>query len=120
MAGSTGQVRRGDILWTDLPEPAAADDHRAAGRRPTIIVTRTEWLPFVSVVQIVPLTNSTGRVAAGEVRVTLEHGPSKAQANALTTVNWTQLDLSVGGYVDSLSYHDVVQVDDALRAVLDL
>ena len=59
-------LAQGQIWWAELPAPA--------GRRPVLILTRSEAIPRLANVTVAPITRSV-RGIASEVFLTPEDGP---------------------------------------------
>lgn len=57
-------VKRGDVCWTDLPQ---------AGRRPVLVLTRSEAIPVLRQILVAPLT-TTIRGIPTEVRLGRDDG----------------------------------------------
>jgi len=59
------KIDQGDIWWADLPDPT--------GRRPVLVLTRTDAIPSLANVTVAPLTR-TIRGIPSEVRITTQDG----------------------------------------------
>jgi mRNA interferase MazF len=104
-------VRRGDIFWADLGQPA--------GRRPVCILTRDAAIEVLSAVTCAPITR-TVRGILSEVEV----GPAEGLPNQsviscdnLITIPTSLLDPDPVGHLELV---DRVKLDRALRYALDI
>lgn len=101
-------MRRGDLYWADLP----------GGRRPVVVVTRTEVLEFLTSVTAAIVT-STLRDLPSHVRVDSEHGLDREcniNCDVLVPVRRAELTEPIGP-LDAVT---LARLDDALRFALDL
>jgi len=71
------QLEQGEIWWADLPEPA--------GRRPVLILTRSDAIPVLSNVTVAPLTRSIRGIPT-EVELTESHGVPTRSAISLDNI----------------------------------
>jgi mRNA interferase MazF len=76
-------VRRGDICWAELSE---------AGRRPVLVLTRSEAIPALRLVLVAPLT-TTIRGIPTEIRLGLDDGVPR---ECVVSVDNTQLVERIG------------------------
>ena len=103
-------VKRGEVYWGDLGP---------AGRRPALIVTRSEVIGVRSRVTVAPITR-TIRAIASEVPVGKDEGlpaSSIASCDNLITVDKRALDPTPVG---RLSLSMTVALDAALRFALGI
>jgi mRNA interferase MazF len=103
-------MRRGDLYWARLPEPA--------GWRPVVIVSRTAAVRARPVVTIAPVTR-TIRGIASELRLGPEDGLKAAcvaNCDNLETVLKSRLTETIA----SLDPHKLVALDRALRYALGI
>ena len=101
---------RGDVFWANLPGPA--------GRRPVVIVSRSEAVRVRTLVTIAPVTK-TIRGIASEVPLGREQGLRArcvANCDSLKTVSKRRLTKRIG----SLDSHKLVALDEALRYALGI
>jgi mRNA interferase MazF len=104
-------VQRGDLFWADLPGPA--------GRRPVVIVSRSEAVEVRTSVTVAPVTRTIRRIES-EVPLGLEQGlrsRSVANCDSLRTIPKRRL---LSKRIGSLDSHKLVQLDDALRYALGI
>jgi mRNA interferase MazF len=103
-------VERGDVFWANLPG--------AAGRRPVVIVSRSEAVRVRALVTIAPVTKTIRRIAS-EVPLGRAQGlRSRCVANcdSLKTVSKRRLTKRIS----SLDSHKLVALDHALRYALGI
>ena len=103
-------MERGDIFWANLPGPA--------GRRPVVIVSRSEAVRIRTLVTVAPVTKTIRRIAS-EVPLGREQGlraRSVANCDSLKTVSKRRLTKRIG----SLDSHKLVALDAALRYALGI
>lgn len=106
-----GVVRRGDIVWADLPEPI--------GRRPVCVLTRDAVIPVLASLVCATITR-TPRGTPTEVGVGSEHGlPAGSVINCdnLVTVPASRLDPEAAGHLD---FWTRLEVDRTLAYSLDI
>jgi mRNA interferase MazF len=104
-------VQRGDLFWADLPGPA--------GRRPVVIVSRSEAVEVRTSVTVAPVTRTIRRIES-EVPLGREQGlrsRSVANCDSLRTIPKRRL---LSKRIGSLDSHKLVQLDDALRYALGI
>lgn len=98
---------QGQIVWADLPEPV--------GRRPALILTRTDALRRLSNVTVAPLTRTIRGINA-EVRLSEADGlPSECVVSLenILTIPAESLDTRIA----TLNRARMVEVFDAIRFV---
>jgi mRNA interferase MazF len=103
-------MQRGDVFWANLPGPE--------GRRPVVIVSRSEAVRVRTIVTVAPVTKTIRRIAS-EVPLGREQGlraRSVANCDSLKTVSKRRLMTRIG----SLDSHKLVALDDALRFALGI
>ena len=109
--GLSGEgLQRGDLFWANLPG--------SAGRRPVVIVSRSEAVSVRTLVTIAPVTKTIRRIAS-EVPLGHEQGllaRCVANCDSLKTVSKRRLTKRIG----SLDSHKLVVLDDALRFALGI
>ena len=104
-------MRRGDVFWADLGEPA--------GRRPVCVLTRDAAIPVLTAVTCAPITR-TIRGIRSEVELGPEHGLHErcvVNCDNLLTIPTGSLDPEPVGRLDEISR---ARVDQALRYALDI
>jgi mRNA interferase MazF len=104
-------VRRGEIYWAELGEPA--------GRRPVCVVTRDAAIDVLTAVTCAPITR-TIRGIQSEVRVGPEEGlpePSVVTCDNLVTIPKSTFDRE---RVGQLGLEQRAALDRALRYSLDI
>lgn len=104
-------MQRGDLFWADLPGPA--------GRRPVVIVSRSEAVEVRTSVTVAPVTRTIRRIES-EVPLGREQGlrsRSVANCDSLRTIPKRRL---LSKRIGSLDSHKLVQLDDALRYALGI
>jgi mRNA interferase MazF len=103
-------VERGDVFWANLPG--------SAGRRPVVIVSRSEAVRVRTAVTIAPVTRTIRRIGS-EVPLGREQGlrvRCVANCDSLKTISKRRLTRRMG----SLDSHKLVALDDALRYALGI
>ena len=103
-------MRRGDVYWADLPG--------GAGRRPIVIVSRTEAVRVRSLVTVAPVTRTIRRLAS-EVPLGPPQGlkvRSVATCDSLRTISKALLRRRIG----SLDADSLIRLDRALRYALGI
>jgi mRNA interferase MazF len=68
---------QGEVWWADLPEPA--------GRRPVVVLTRSDAIPVLANVTVAPLTRSIRGIPT-EVELTEAHGVPTRSAVSLDNI----------------------------------
>jgi mRNA interferase MazF len=104
-------VKRGEIYWAELGEPA--------GRRPVCVVTRDAAIDVLTAVTCAPITR-TIRGIRSEVEVGPEEGlpePSVVTCDNLVTIPRSAFDRE---QVGQLSLEQTATLDRALRYALDI
>ena len=110
MARALG-VRRGELYWAHLPDPI--------GRRPVLIVTRTEVLGVRTSVTVAPITRTVRRIPS-EVALDRSHGlraASVANCDSLQTIQKVSLGQRPMG---QLADREFLTLDRALRYALGI
>ena len=103
-------MRRGDVYWAELPG--------AAGRRPVVIVSRTDAVRVRSLVTVAPVTRTIRRLES-EVPLGPDQGlrtRSVANCDSLRTVSKRRLKRRVG----ALDPGSLIRLDRALRYALGI
>jgi mRNA-degrading endonuclease toxin of MazEF toxin-antitoxin module len=103
-------VERGDVFWANLPG--------SAGRRPVVIVSRSEAVRVRAAVTVAPVTRTIRRIAS-ELPLGREQGlrvRCVANCDSLNTISKRRLTRRLG----SLDSHKLVALDDALRYALGI
>ena len=98
------------MFWANLPGPA--------GRRPVVIVSRSEAVRVRAAVTIAPVTRTIRRIAS-ELPLGHEQGlrvRCVANCDSLKTVSKNRLTKKLG----SLDSHKLVALDNALRYALGI
>jgi mRNA interferase MazF len=103
-------MRRGDVWWANLPDPA--------GRRPVVLLSRNEAYAVRELVTIAPLTTRV-RGIPSEVPLDRPDGVPRPCAVNLDTVTTIPKHL-LASPVTSLSDVRMAAVDRALRFALGL
>jgi mRNA interferase MazF len=106
-------MRRGDVYWVDF-DPARGGEIQK--RRPAVIVSNNAATRIQNRVQVVPLTSNTTTVHRWEALVSINGASSKALADQIRTVAKERLTDHIG----TLSLHDLLAMEKALRVQLDL
>ncbi len=112
-------IRRGDIHWVDLGEPAGS---RPAKLRPVVIVQAPSYNAsrLATTIAIVVTSNTALAAMPGNVflpaTVTGLRRDSVANVTALVTVEKGELGAPAGAVPETL----MLEIDDGLRAVLAL
>jgi mRNA interferase MazF len=106
-------MKRGEVWWVNFAGSSGGEIQK---QRPAVIISNDMANRFLNRVQVVPLTNSTGRVYPSEALVTVRGKKSKAMADQLATVSKTRLTNRIG----RLSKDDIVRIEDAIRLQLGL
>ena len=104
-------MRRGEVYWADLPDPA--------GRRPVVVVGRGESLRRLPRVLVAPVSSNVRRLDS-EVPVGTAEGiphPSTVQCDALQSIHRQEIETHPIGSLDSVKMR---LLDDALRYALDV
>jgi mRNA interferase MazF len=104
-------VRRGELYWAHLPDPI--------GRRPVLIVTRTEMLGVRASVTVAPITRTIRRIPS-EVALDRSHGlriPSVANCDSLQTIPKSTLGRRPMG---RLAVRELLVLDRALCYALGI
>lgn len=104
-------MRRGDIFWADLGEPA--------GRRPVCVLTRDAAIPVLTAVTCAPITR-TIRGIRSEVELAPEHGLDEecvVSCDNLLTIPTALLGPEPVGRLDDIAR---ARLDQALRYALDI
>ena len=103
-------MERGEVFWANLPGPA--------GRRPVVIVSRSEAVRVRNAVTVAPVTRTIRRIAS-ELPLGRDEGlrvRCVANCDSLKTVSKRLLTKRLG----SLDSHKLVALDDALRYALGI
>ena len=103
-------MKRGEIWWAELPEPA--------GKRPVVLLSRDDAYPVRELVTVAPVTT---RIRDIPVEVPLGKNEGLARAcvvniDTITTIPKKRLVEKIG----LLSVKKVRQLDDAIRFALGL
>ncbi len=114
-------MKRGEVYWADLV-PRSGSEQR--GRRPVIVIShdafnQTEgWRSII----VVPLSTSAAQAGRGPSAVMLQEGTaglgkdSVALCHQVTTLDRSKLTQRIG----ELNWREVRQVEDGLKAAMDL
>ena len=103
-------MRRGEVWWVQFPAPV--------GRRPAVLISRTQAYRVRQAVTIVPLTRTIRKIPV-EVELGPEDGvPHRSVANAdtITTVPKT----AVVDYLTILPPGKMEQLEQAIKFALEL
>lgn len=103
-------MRRGEVWWADLPEPA--------GRRPVVLLSRDEAYAVRELVTVAPVTTRI-RDTPVEVRLGPEEGLDRecvVNLDAITTMPQADLDERMA----SLGVERQAQIDQAIHFALGL
>lgn len=103
-------MKRGEVWWAHLPEPA--------GRRPVVLLSRDSAYRVRSAVTVAPVTRTIRSIPV-EVLLDQEDGlPSRCVVNLddLTTIPKSLIKERIS----VLSAERVQQIDEAIRFALDL
>lgn len=103
-------MRRGDVWWAELPAPA--------GRRPVLLLSRSEAYAVRELVVVAPLTTRIRRIPTEVPLGRAEGLPRRCVANLDTVTTIPKRTLSTR--VSTLSPAKVAEVDRALRFALGL
>ncbi len=103
-------MRRGEVWWADLPQPA--------GRRPVLLLSRNEAYLVRSLVTVAPISTRVRSIPV-EVALGVEDGLPKACAanlDSLVTIPKASLDRRIA----SLSGEKLDAAEKAIHFALDL
>jgi mRNA interferase MazF len=103
-------VRRGEVWWAELPDPA--------GRRPVILLSRNEAYAVRELVTVAPVT-SRRRGIPSEVPLDRTDGLPRACAASLDTITTIPKQI-LTRRIAQLEQPKVVAIDRALRFALGL
>lgn len=114
-------MKRGDVYWADLI-PRSGSEQK--GRRPVIIISHDGFnlTPGWRSIIVVPISTSTTQARRGPTAVHLPKGTaglrkvSVALCHQVTTLDRAKLTQHIG----TLSTDLLMQVENALKAALDL
>lgn len=101
------KIRQGEIWWADLPAPA--------GRRPVLVLTRSDAIAHMGNVTVAPLTR-TVRDIDSEVVLSPSHGVPTVCAVSLDNI-MTIVKTILDRRVVTLSADTMKQVFEAIRFV---
>ena len=104
-------MRRGELYWAHLPDPV--------GRRPVLVVTRTQVLGVRTSVTVAPITRTVRRIPS-EIALGRSHGlraASVANCDGLQTIPKASLGRRPIG---RLSVTELLGLDRALRYALGI
>jgi mRNA interferase MazF len=104
-------MRRGDIYWAHVPSPV--------GRRPVLVVTRTNALTFLTRITVAPITTVVRGIPT-EVGVGADNGlprASVAGCDSLMTIDRGDIDPE---RIGSLRASQLVDLDNALKFALGI
>lgn len=103
-------MRRGEVWWIRFPKPV--------GRRPAVLVSRSEAYGVRSAITVVPLTRTIRSIPVEVVLGPADGIPIESVANAdsVTTVP----NRLVGDYLTTLSPQKLGALERALKFALDL
>lgn len=104
-------MRRGEIRYADVDG--------GFGRRPVLIVTTTEIIPFLNAVTCAPITTALReiptRIALGPAEGLRE--PSEGVCDSLVTLPKSQIDTARTGFLDE---DRIGELDRAIARALDI
>jgi mRNA interferase MazF len=103
-------MKRGEVWWAQLPDPA--------GRRPVVLLSRDSAYRVRSAVTVAPVTRTIRNIPV-EVLLDQKDGlPSRCVVNLddVTTISKSFLKERIA----ALSAERMQQIDDAIRFALDL
>lgn len=103
-------MRRGEIWWADLPQPA--------GRRPVLLLSRNDAYEVRALVTIGPITTRIRGIPV-EVELGTTDGLPRTCVVNLDTIT-TIPKSSLGDRLTSLSFDRMAEVEDALRFALGI
>jgi mRNA interferase MazF len=106
-------MKRGEVWWVNFDPSTGGEIHK---KRPAVIVSNNAANQFLNRVQVVPLTNSVGKLYPSEAYITLRGKKAKAMADQLTTVNKKRLINQAG----SVSKTELESLERAIMIQLDL
>ena len=98
---------QGEIWWADLPAPS--------GRRPILILTRSDAIPLLTNVTVAPLTRTVRGIPA-EVALSVTDGVPTDCAVSLENILTVPQEL-LARRIAQLSEHKMRAVFDAIRHV---
>lgn len=103
-------MKRGEVWWADLPEPA--------GRRPVVLLTRNGAYAYLSKITLAALT-TTIRATPSHVLVGEEDGLARPSAINLDDIHGVRKG-RLTERICELSPSRMAEVDEALRYALGL
>lgn len=106
-------MHRGEVWWVDF-DPSVGGETRKV--RPAIIISNDAANAALNRLQVVPLTNNTGRVYPSEALVLIAGQPSKAMADQITIASKTRLKSKLA----TLSKDEIREVEKAIHVQLGL
>ena len=106
-------MKRGEVWWVNF-EPSVGSETRKI--RPAVIVSNNSAYTHLNRVQIVPLTNNTGKCYPSEAVVVFNNAENKVMADQIATVDKQRLQSLAG----SISNKDLKQVERAIKVQLGL
>ena len=103
-------MKRGEIWWADLPQPA--------GRRPVLLLSRNDAYDVRALVTIGPITTRVRRIPI-EVELGASDGLPRTCVVNLDTIT-TIPKSSLGERLTTLSVDRMAEVEEALRFALGM
>ena len=115
-------MKRGEVVWAQLPKPAASPGHEQFGRRPAIVLQDEPALAELKTVVVVPVTSVKSALRFPNtypIQPTTANGlaeESIALAHQIRALDKRRVD----GVIGTLSPEDLSQVEARVRAQLRL
>ena len=114
-------MKRGEVYWAELAPRSGSEQQ---GRRPVIVVSHDGFnqTPMWRSVIVVPMSTSAAQARRGPTVVVIAKGaaglrkPGLALCHQVTTLDRSKLTTRIG----TLSEDAITQVDDGLKAALNL
>ena len=104
-------MQRSEVWWVNF-DPSIGGEIKK--KRPAVIISNNASNKFLNRVQVVPLSNKTGRLYPSEAAVVFEGKESKAMADQLAIVSKARLFRRAG----VLSPEDIRKVEKAVKIQL--
>ena len=106
-------MKRGEVWWINF-DPSVGGEIKKM--RPAVIVSNNASNKYLNRIQVIPLSTQIDRLYPSEVYLKVKGKKCKAMADQLTTVSKKR----VMNQLDTLSYGEIVSVEEIIRLQLDL